>query len=103
MRARSNAPGVLVKVFLDHPRSLNESYRQHQRRALYFGSSMIRAGVACIIHALVPALFARTASVTVQSLYDEMHTTRRLGVTSHRGRGPLDHETLGGWKSTLQP
>lgn len=103
MKAWSNAPGVLVKVFLDHPRSLNESYWQHQRRGLHFGSSMIRAGVACIIHALVPALFARTASVTVQSLYDEMHTTRRLHVTSHRGQGTLDHETLGGWKSTLQP
>jgi Family of unknown function (DUF6356) len=103
MKAWSNAPGVLVKVFLDHPQSLHETYWQHQRRALHFGSSMIAAGVACIIHALVPALFVRTASTTLQSLYGEMHTTRRLGGTSRRRRGPLDHETLGGWRSTLPP
>jgi Family of unknown function (DUF6356) len=103
MRAWSNALGVLVKVFLDHPQSLDETYWQHQRRALHFGSSMIGAGVACIIHALVPALFARTASMTVQSLHDEMHTTRRLAGTSRGGPGPLDHERLGGWRSTLQP
>ena len=75
MKAWSNAPSVLVKVFLDHPHSLNETYCQHQRRALHFGSSMIGAGVACIIHALVPALFVRTASMTVRSLHDEMHTS----------------------------
>lgn len=85
MKARSNALGVLVKVFLDHPLSVNETYWQHQRRALHFGSSMIGAGVACIIHALVPALFVRTASMTVQSLYDEMHTTPRLDGTSRQG------------------
>ena len=102
MKAWSNAPGVLVNVFLDHPRSLDETYWQHQRRALHFGGSMIGAGVACIIHALVPALFVRTASMRVESLYDEMHATRRLRGTSRRG-DPLDHERLGGWRSTLQP
>jgi hypothetical protein len=51
MKAGSKAPGVLVKVFLDHPRSLDDTYWQHQRRAVHFGGSMIGAGVACIIHA----------------------------------------------------
>jgi Family of unknown function (DUF6356) len=103
MKAWSNAPGLLVKVFLDHPLSLNETYWQHQRRALHFGSSMIGAGVACVVHALVPALFARTASMTVQSLHDEMHATGRLGGALRRGgQGPLERETLGGWSSTPQ-
>ena len=91
MKAWSNAAGVLVKVFLDHPRSLDETYWQHQRRALHFGGSMIGAGVACIFHALVPALLVRTASMRVESLYGEMHATRRLRGTSRRG-DPLDHE-----------
>ena len=70
---------MLDKVFLDHPHSLGETYWQHQRRALHFGISMITAGVACLVHALVPAVFVRTASSRVRSLYDEMNATRRLG------------------------
>jgi len=90
---------VLVKVFLDHPQSLDETYWQHQRRALHFGTSMIVAGMACLIHALLPVLFVRTASLRIQSLYDEMHGTRRLAGASHRGWNPVDQKALGrcGW------
>jgi hypothetical protein len=64
---------------------------------------MIVAGVACLVHALVPALFVRTASMRVQSLYDEMHAARRLGAASHRGRDPVDQKRLRGCGSALQP
>jgi hypothetical protein len=103
MKAWSSVISMPGKLFLDHPRSLDETYWQHQHRALRFGISMIVAGVACLIHALVPVLFVRTASMRVQSLYDEMHATRRLGGASHRGRNPLDRKTLAGCRSALQP
>jgi hypothetical protein len=74
---------MLDKWFLDHPHSLGETYWQHQRRALHFGFSMITAGTACLLHALVPAVFVRTASSRVLDLYDEMKATRRLGGITH--------------------
>jgi hypothetical protein len=66
------------RAFLDHPRSLGESYWRHQKRALGFGTAMIGGGIACVIHALVPALFERTASTTVLRLNEWMRATHRL-------------------------
>lgn len=80
--ATSVAPSrqpLLDRFFLEHPRSLGENYWQHQQRALCFGSAMIAAGIACVIHALVPALFERTASTTVVRLHERMKATHRLG------------------------
>lgn len=59
-------------LFRQHPRSLGESYLEHQRQALSFGGTLILAGVACVVHALVPALFATTASRRVARLQQQM-------------------------------
>ncbi len=59
-------------LFLDHPRSVGESYGQHAATALRFGTAMIGGGIACLVHAAVPALFTRTASDTVKRLYGTM-------------------------------
>jgi hypothetical protein len=74
--------GVSVRdrLFLLHPRSLGESYWEHQRHALEFGTLMIAAGIACVIHALVPALFVRTASQTISHLHDRLVRTRRISA-----------------------
>jgi Family of unknown function (DUF6356) len=69
---------LLNILFADHPRSLGESYLEHLRHALEFGSAMTGAGIACVIHALVPALFVRTASTTILRLHDRMTAMRRL-------------------------
>jgi len=92
---------ILEQVFLDHPRSLGETYWQHQRRAAHFGASMITAGVACILHALIPALFVRTASSTVSRLHDEMQATGRLGGTPRDRSHRWDGDTVGGHTSAL--
>ena len=65
-------------LFVDHPRSLGESYREHQRHALEFGLAMIRGGLACVVHALLPALFVRTTSTTITRLHDRLIATRRI-------------------------
>jgi hypothetical protein len=96
VRASANAgsDGILDRVFLDHPRSLGETYWQHQRRAWHFGISMVGAGMACLVHALVPAVFDRTASRAVQRLHDEMSATRRLdGIAPARAR--VIHDAVG--------
>lgn len=53
-----------MKLFTQHPRSIGESYLQHMRFALTYGSKMIAGGLACIIHAIFPFLFETTGSQT---------------------------------------
>jgi hypothetical protein len=65
-------------LFTDHPRSLGESYWEHQRHALEFGTAMIRGGIACLIHAVFPMLFVRTASTTILRLHDRLIAARRI-------------------------
>ncbi len=60
------------KLFLKHPRDVGESYGEHFATAAGFGVRMVAGGLACIIHAVVPMLFVRTASDTVKSLYATM-------------------------------
>lgn len=60
---------MIRRLFLDHPESVGESYREHMRVAGGFGIAMLLAAVACFTHALVPALFKRTGSSTVKRLH----------------------------------
>ncbi len=60
------------RLFLDHPHDVGESYGEHFATAAGFGTRMVVGGLACIVHAVVPALFVRTASDTVKSLYATM-------------------------------
>ena len=64
------------KVFLAHPHSLGEGYFEHQRAALAFAGDLIVAGFACAVHAVVPALFERTASQAIDRLHERMVTNR---------------------------
>ena len=63
---------MIDHLFLKHPRKAHESYGEHFQVATRFGFLMVRAGLACMIHGLVPAFFTRTGSATVKRLYDEM-------------------------------
>jgi Family of unknown function (DUF6356) len=63
---------MLDRLFLDHPRSLGMSWLEHGFGAARIGGEMIGAGAACIIHALVPAMFTQTAGRTVERLHDHM-------------------------------
>jgi hypothetical protein len=63
---------MIDRLFLKHPRDVHQSYGEHFQGATRFGFHMVRAGVACMIHGLVPAFFTRTGSATVKRLYGEM-------------------------------
>jgi hypothetical protein len=73
---------MLDRLFLDHPRSVNESYLEHQAHALKFSGSLFLAAGACFIHALVPGLFQRTGSRTIERLHDEMVVHRKRTETA---------------------
>lgn len=74
-------------LFRAHPRSVGESYAEHFGIAARVGAKMVGGGLACFVHALVPALFVRTGSRVVKSLYADIRA-RQPGLA----RTPAAHE-----------
>ena len=72
---------MLAHLFQDHPRSLGMSWAEHGAGAVRIGARMVGAGIACIVHAAVPALFTETAGKTVMSLHDHM-VRRKAGAAN---------------------
>ncbi len=82
----------LYKWFVEHPRSVNETYLQHFGEACRFASKLIVAGVCCLVHAFVPRLCERAASESVHQLFDEMvanRARREESVPESAGQTPL--------------
>lgn len=64
------------RLFVDHPRSVDETYLEHMGMSASFGLAMLAGAMACFVHALVPALFERTGSSIVTRLHVRMVTNR---------------------------
>ena len=64
---------MLQKIFLDHPRHVNESYFEHLFFALKFSGTLFLAAGAAFIHAVIPCACEKTASRLVAQLYDKTH------------------------------
>jgi len=63
--------------FTDHPAAVGESYGEHFVVASGFGLRMVVAGLACLVHAVLPFLFVRTGSAAIEALHARMITHRR--------------------------
>jgi hypothetical protein len=72
---------MFARLFLDHPRSMGETYFEHQRVALSFAFSLLGAALACAVHALVPGLCASTGSRAVADLNERLVLNRRRQPT----------------------
>ncbi len=66
-----------MRAFSEHPASVGETYSEHMGRAACFGGRMIAAGVACLVHALLPFLFVHTGSRAIGELNERMIAGRR--------------------------
>ncbi len=84
--------------FTDHPATVGETYGEHLVHASGFGFAMIRGGLVCLIHAVLPFLFEKSGSRIITALHDRMvtnriaaknraraeeHTGNRQAVTAH--------------------
>jgi hypothetical protein len=67
---------MIRRLFLDHPESVGESYVQHLGVAGRFGLTMVAGGIACTIHAVLPAMFPAAGSSTVAKLHAQMVAKR---------------------------
>jgi hypothetical protein len=72
---------MIEHYFTGHPRSVGESYGEHLRTAAWFGVTMLIAGLACLVHALIPGLFVRTGSAAIARLHDRMIVNRARGAS----------------------
>lgn len=68
---------MIDKLFLDHPKSVGESYWEHLYMASCFSGRMLFGAVACFIHALIPGLCVKTGSKTITELHDRMVVNRQ--------------------------
>jgi len=60
--------------FIDHPKSVGETYFQHQRVAAGFAVTLTIAAVAAMVHSVVPCLFQKTASNMIAQLNNQLHS-----------------------------
>jgi hypothetical protein len=74
----------LIRAFTEHPASVGESYTEHLGRAICFGGRMLLAGIACLVHGVLPFLFVRTGSRAIAELNDRLSARRdsRAPMTS---------------------
>jgi len=73
-----------LDMFREHPASVGETYVEHLGVATSFGLSLIRAGLACLIHAVLPFVFTTYARRAVVELHRRIVThrdPRTLGST----------------------
>ena len=71
-------PAGLVRACTEQPASVGESYTTQLGRAACFGTRMIFAGIACLVHGVLPFLFVRTGSSAIAELNDRMIANRRV-------------------------
>ncbi|MFT5924269.1 MAG: hypothetical protein ACI9LE_001268 [Paraglaciecola sp.] len=67
---------MLKQLFIDHPKTVNETYIQHFFTAMSFSMKLFKAAIACFIHALVPGLCIKTGSKAITELHVKMVTFR---------------------------
>ncbi len=63
---------TLDRLFIAHPRAVNEDYLAHAGVALRLALIFWAQDFAALVHAIIPALFETTASSIMKQLYAEM-------------------------------
>ncbi|MFT6674236.1 MAG: hypothetical protein ACJAVM_000407 [Sulfitobacter sp.] len=64
---------MIARLFLDHPAKVDETFFEHMWFAMRFAGLLFAAAGAALVHAFVPALFEKTASGIIKTLYARIH------------------------------
>jgi hypothetical protein len=67
---------MFKRLFLDHPASVGESFRQHFGVATRFGFILLWGGMRAVLHGFIPALCKTSGSDTVIRLHNELVAKR---------------------------
>ena len=60
---------IWQRIFVDHPKSVAQTYIQHMCVAGWFFSRLLAASCAALIHAMIPCLFEKTAGRMIEEMY----------------------------------
>jgi hypothetical protein len=63
----------IARLFSAHPATVGETYFGHARFAFSFAGWLLIAGMAALVHAILPFLFETTASRIITKLHNRMH------------------------------
>lgn len=77
---------MLKALFTTHPASVDETYGEHLASASYFARQLFVAAIACLVHAVLPFLFANTASGILRRLHERI-VVSRSGVAQEKAAG----------------
>lgn len=72
-RKANEGRGLADRLFAEHPRALGMSWGEHGSGAVKVGLQLIGAGLAALVHAVIPGIFGDTASRTVIRIHDHIH------------------------------
>ena len=75
--------GFVDRLLFAHPRTVGESYVEHLGIAGRFGATMMAGGLKCLLHAVLPAVFERSASDCVAKLNGELTRRRAASADSY--------------------
>jgi len=64
------------RLFTEHPRALGMSWAEHGAGAAKISFELIGAGLAALVHAIVPGWFTETAGRTVTRIYDHIQSRK---------------------------
>jgi hypothetical protein len=79
---------MLKARFTAHPASVGETYGEHFAEATYFSRQLLIAALACLVHAVLPFLFEKTASGILRRLHERMVVSRGVQKTAMSGPAP---------------
>ncbi len=63
---------LINRLFVQHPQTVDETYLQHMRFAGWFAAKLLAAGLAALVHAIIPAAFEKTAGNIIRELHHRM-------------------------------
>ncbi|WP_353199169.1 DUF6356 family protein [Sandarakinorhabdus sp.] len=63
---------MFSRLFLEHPRCVNETYTEHMGAACGVGGRLLVASFKCFVHGLVPGLYKTAGSDAIVALYTEI-------------------------------
>jgi len=63
---------LINRLFVQHPQTVDETYFQHMRFASWFATKLLAAGLAALVHAIIPAAFEKTAGNIIRELHYRM-------------------------------
>ncbi|MFT4937964.1 MAG: hypothetical protein ACI88A_000986 [Paraglaciecola sp.] len=81
---------MFKQLFIDHPKSVDETYIQHFFTAMSFSMKLFKAAIACFIHALVPGFCIKTGSKAITELHLKMVTFRVKGSSEVASKEELE-------------